>query len=768
MNMNLPPPGSSEKLPQAVEQRRALDLPYRGGTAPEPDASEGDLRTALLKYIGLALKHKLLLAVTCAVFMFGGLVVTFLTTKVYSGATTIKIDRVVPRVVNDQLAQSEGQNNDPQFYQTQYELIKSRMLADRVVTALNLAQTDFLGSPRTSLMNTLLGRTTGDKLARDAGAVRDRQEQAADQIMRELSVQPVLQSSIVRIRYSSPSPVWAQRISIAVAEQYEKMMLDMRFSASTYARNFLDERLQEVKLKLETSEKQLIAYAQKEGIVDGDNKQPQIMTELQGIQNAYSAAVTARVTLEQTWQQAQSDGGAALPQVMSDGLIQSQRGKLAQLRATYQDRMTVLKPGMPEMIALQSEINAAERDIRGQINLIKNSIKAQYDFAVANEKALGDKLSQLKAEALDLRGRSIDYTILSREVDTNRTIYDGLLQQFRQLGIASNVEANNVSIVDRAQLPTTPDRPSLPLNLLVSLVLGLASAAAAIALIEILDDTFKTPEDLEEKLGISALGVTPLFHDADKKKTALAEVMGDPSSPLAEAYRSLRTAIQFSTSEGAPRSLLVTSSRPGEGKSTTAACLALNFGQLGMRVLLVDADMRNPSMHRQLGVENNSGLSNYLAGADAAGLIKPCSMTGVVVMTTGPLPPNPAELLAGPRLATLLSTAAESFEIIIIDGPPVMGLADAPILGSVAEGTVLVIEGAKTRRAVVRDALKRLHFARARVVGALLNKYHPKHGATAYGYGDGYGYGYSYGNGADKFVYGQKPKPALTSQQDAA
>ena len=508
------------------------------------------------------------------------------------------------------------------------------------------------------------------------------------------------------------------------------------------------------------------------------------MTELQGVQNAYSQAVTGRLLLEETYHQAQADGGASLPQVMSDGIIQGARAKLAQLRATYQDRLTVVKPDFPEMIALQTQINAAEKDIRAQITLIKNSIKSQYEAAAANEKALADKLAELKAHALDLRGRSVDYTILLREVDTNRTLYDGLLQQFRQLGVASDAESNNVSLLDRAELPSHPDSPSLSRNLVMSLVLGLLTAAGVVAFIEILDDTFKTPEDVEGNLGLSVLGITPLFRDPEGKKSALVEVAGDPTCPLAEAYRSLRTAIQFSTGEGAPRTLLVTSSRPGEGKSTASAAIALNFGQLGMRVLLIDGDMRNPSIHRMAKVDNGLGLSNFLSGGHLQGTFSPsseengCGMVkdspwkGVTLMTTGPMPPNPAELLAGPRLSTLLSSAGENFDIVVIDGPPIMGLADAPLLASVADGTMLVIESAKTRRAVVRDALKRLHFARARMVGAVLNKYHPKHSAGAYGYGYGYGgygygYGYGYGGGAQIFAYGEKPKTALNSPEDA-
>jgi polysaccharide biosynthesis transport protein len=780
LNKGLLPSRSNETpLLQPVE-RGALELPHRNAAAPRWNDSESDVRAAFLQYLGLALKHKALLAVTCALFLFGGVIVTLMTSKTYSSSTTIKIDRTAPRVIREQQPQNED-SYDPQFYETQYELIKSRMLADRVATALNLGQTDFVAVPQSGLMSNflsrLLGRASSPKLADVAAAGEHRQEQAVAQIMGGLSVKPILESSIVQIRYANRSPVWAQQISIAVAEQYEKMILDMRFSAASYARNYLSDQLKEAKLKLEASEKQLIAYAQKEGIVDLDNKQPQITTELQAIQNAYSSAVANRVTLEQTWREAQVDGGAALPQVMSDSLIQAARGKLAQLRGTYQDRLTVLKPGMPEMIALQTQINVTETDIKNQINLIKNSIKTQYDYAAANEKALGEKLEQVKAQALDLRGRSVDYTILSREVDTNRSLYDGLLQQFRQAGVVSDAATNNVSIVDRALLPSSSDSPSLRNNLLVALVLGLSAGACVIFVIEILDDTLKTPEDMEEKLGIAVLGVTPLFRGDRRgksaalgKSSALAEVMGNPTSSLAEAFRSMRTAIQFSTSEGAPRSLLVTSSRPGEGKSTTAACLALNFAQLGMRVLLVDADIRDPSLSRLLELDNSVGLSNYLVSGDTSGLIKNCSMKGVSVLTAGPLPPNPAELLAGPRLATLLGMAAESFEIVILDSPPVMDLADAPILSSVAEGTMLVVEGAKTPRAVVCDALKRLHFARARVVGGVLNKYHPKHASYGYGYRYSYGYGYGYGSGkgTDKLAYGQKPNQALSKPENAS
>jgi polysaccharide biosynthesis transport protein len=704
-----------------------------------------------------------------AIFMFGGVIETMLTPKIYSASTTIKIDRSVPTVFKSRAAEAESYDVTG-FYQTQYELIRSRALAERVATSLDLGQSDFLGHPQPSLLKRLFRRDSDVAPIPNAIDVKARQAIAAGAVMGGLSVQPVGESSIVRIRYSALDPAWAQRISIAVAEQYEKLTLDMRDAATTHARLFLQERLDELRLKLEESEKQLIQYARKEGIVDVDNKQPQVATEIQTVQSAYSNAVTARIQLEETWRQAQADDGNSLPQVMSDGLIQSERTKLAELRATYQDKLAMLKPAFPEMIALKNEISATENDIHTQIARIKGSINQQYQAVAANEKALNDKLSELKGEALDLRSRSVNYTILMREVDTNRSLYDGVLQQYRELGVASDAEVNNVSVLDRAQLPGGPTSPSLSTNLMLALALGVAAAAGAVWLIEVLDDTFKTAEDLEERLGIPALGVIPLYRDPAKKKAAIAEILDDPSSPLAESYRSLRTAIQFSTSEGAPRSLLITSARPSEGKSTVALSLAANFAQLGMRVLLIDADLRNPSLHRVLNLENSVGLSNYLSGArpeadspcadPVSRMVKQTSIPNLAAVISGPLPPNPAELLAGPKLGLLLTEAAESFEIVIIDAPPIMGLADAPILSAVVDATMLVVEGAKTRRNVVRGGLKRLHFSRARVVGGVLNKYHAKH-APHYGYGYGYGYGHGYGQGAEKYLYRQTQKSAL-------
>jgi polysaccharide biosynthesis transport protein len=302
---------------------------------------------------------------------------------------------------------------------------------------------------------------------------------------------------------------------------------------------------------------------------------------------------------------------------------------------------------------------------------------------------------------------------------------------------------NNVAVIDLAQTPGSPYKPNLQKNLLMWLVFGLLGAVAVVAWFEIMDDTFKSPEDIEDQLGLAVLGLIPRA-----KEDIFESLRNSPVSAIAESYRSLRTALQFSTSNGLPKSLVVTSPNPGEGKSTTSVALATNFAQLGMKVLLIDADLRNPSTHRLLNRETERGLTNYLVGgAIAPDVLQETDVSGLSFMATGPLPPNPAELLAGQNMTRLVSSASENFDVVIIDAPPVLGLADAPLLASIAAGTLVVLGAGESRRGVVKAALKRLHFARAQMVGAVLNKFDMHDASYAY---QSYAYGalqyYGYGS----------------------
>jgi capsular exopolysaccharide synthesis family protein len=437
-----------------------------------------------------------------------------------------------------------------------------------------------------------------------------------------------------------------------------------------------------------------------------------------------------------------------LPDVLQNPTIQRLTEQRALLDAEYQQKLSIYQPDYPEMVQLKARIDEADGQIQTIAGNIRTSIRSQYEIAASQERSLQAQVNRLTGDVLDLRDRSIQYNILQRELDTTRTLYEALLQRYKEVGVTGGVTANNISIVDLATPPLKPSKPNMLLNMVLAALLGLGLGVLAALVLEALDETLATPDDVEKKLGVSVLGVSPLLEKDETPAAALADIR----SGFSEAYYSLRTALEFSTPDGAPKSLLVTSARPAEGKSTTAYAVALNLARVGKRVLLVDGDLRNPSMHRVVGVENERGMSNLLSGsADLAGVVRPTSQANLFFIPCGPLPPNPAELWGGDRLRQFLAETGNSFDNVVIDGPPVLGFADAPILAAAVSGVVFALESRGTRRGQARGALRRLQVGRAHLLGAVLTKFSTK--STSYG---GYDYAYDYNYGARPEAKGGK------------
>jgi polysaccharide biosynthesis transport protein len=352
---------------------------------------------------------------------------------------------------------------------------------------------------------------------------------------------------------------------------------------------------------------------------------------------------------------------------------------------------------------------------------------------------------------------------LKREADTNRELYSSLLQRYKEVDVAGGSGSNNVFVVDRAE-PGSPSAASLFGALLKALALGLGLGIAVAYGLEKLDDKIHSPEQLEEMTGLTPLGIIP-------KSAKVEDEFNDPGSALSEAYRSLCTALQFTTENGLPKSLVITSAGPGEGKSYTSLAIAKHFANLGRRVLLVDADLRNPSLHAKLARENAVGLSNCLTGAcTPPEAMQKTAVENLAFISSGPLPPNAADLLGSARLISLLSIGSEIFDLIIIDGPPVLGLADALLLSSAASGTLFVVGASKARKGLVRGALRRLQLSRGSLIGAVLSGYDAK--AVGYGYAGDYGYGYGYGAQSSprglsvRNAHGRESQPQLTDAHE--
>jgi polysaccharide biosynthesis transport protein len=723
-----------------------------GQTAPEEEASLRD-------YWRILVKRKWVIIGIAVLAGLYGWIDTMLTVPMYRATTTIQIESDTLKIVNVEGVTPTEYSGDAQFYETQYQLLRSRSLAERVASELQLgahpAVNSVPTSPWSAMIGSLFGRAPAKPAAKAADAGIDHRK-FAGVVQAGLVVDPDKSSRLVRLHFDHPDPYFAATVANAVAETFIAMNLERRFGASGYAKGYLEDRLAQIKQKLEDSERQLVEFAQREQILSIDDRQPLIAQDVTALVSALSQAQSERFRAESRWRQASAGGLLRSLGGEENAVMGALRERQNALRTTYQEKLRVYKPEFPEMRQLQAQINEVQKQIDVEIGNVRAVVKAEYDAALDTENMLRKQLDQLKTETLDLQSRSIDYKILEREVATNRELYDGLLQRYKEIGVAGGVTSNNIQTVDAAMVPGGPFMPNLRQNLTKALLFGLMLGVLLALLLEYMDDTIKSPEDIEKRLHLVHLGVIPKLGKDESPSRAIL----DMRSGFAEAYRSVRTALQFSTESGVPTTLVVTSTVPGEGKTTTAKALARNFALLGKRVLLIDADLRNPSLQREFNLDNSLGLSNCLSGAAKPGqCIHRVEQAGLSVLLSGPLPPNPAELLAGPRMISLLTQAAERFDQIVIDAPPVLGLADAPILSNLAKGTLLVVEAGRARIGASQAAIKRLLGARARLLGAVLTKFDSRTVGYGFGYG-GYGYDnyqyYGYGEGKPAQLPGRK------------
>ncbi|MBV9995199.1 MAG: polysaccharide biosynthesis tyrosine autokinase [Caulobacteraceae bacterium] len=707
-------------------------------TGAEPE--QGDRELNFLDLLGIAFKWRWLLVAAAAAGVAAGAGATFLTARVYEATATIQIDHEAAKIVPVQSEAAPESADGEDFYQTQYALLRSRALAGRVVKDEKLADDG-------AFLNGSAGPLPPPKTEAERKAREDR---AVAIVTGNLRVDPVRGSRLVHVSYDSPSPEMAARIANAAANGFIAANLEHRYEASSYARQFLEQRLNETREKLEDSERQLVAYAAQNQIINlnveeqspgGQAAAPTSLaaSDLASVNGALASAVTARIQAEQRWRQAQSASDLmTLPEVQADSAIQAAVAARAQAQAEYRQNRSAMKPDHPTMLALQAKIEEQTREIAARAEAVRQSLKNQYEVALRQEQSLGSEVNRDKGQVLDLRNRSIRYNILQREVDTNKSLYDGLLQRYKEIGVAGGIGANNISVVDAADPPIFAIRPSLSHNIAYFSAAALGLGVLLAFLLEKLDVSIKTPDDVERKLNLPLLGAIPKV----ARGSQLAGAIADQRSLLSEAYYSVRTALNLSTEDGVPSILLVTSARSSEGKTTTAIVLARSFARLSRRVLLVDGDMRAPALHKHLGLENDVGLSNLLSGhMTPSSALQATEQPGLSFLACGPRPPNPTELLGGDKFRRFLDWARNAGYLVIIDGPPVLGLADAPLLAGAAEGTLVVIESGGTKRELARMAVQRLKMVRARVVGAVLAKFDLK--KAGYGYGLGYAYGYT-------------------------
>ncbi|WP_439540654.1 GumC family protein [Sphingomonas sp.] len=695
----------------------------------------------LAYYLQVLLRRRWFIVATVLLSIALAAYINATTVRLYRSTGTIEIAREAARVIDADDGSAKPAFYSQEFYQTQYGLLKSRALAEMVVRKLNLANNP-------TFMYGYSGREPGEQ-PRVLGAEQRKnlERAAAGMLMANLTIEPTRSSSLVSISFDSPDPQLSARIVNTLSESFIEQNLARRFAASSYARKYLEDRIAQTRARLEESERKIVDYASDQRIITVDTPQQKegggtaaapslVGIELGALSSALTTAKADRVAAEARYNEARQSGPLAASEGLTDNTITALRGQRAELMGEYSKLLARFEPEYPAAVALKRQIDEIDRQLRTQGGNVLASLRSNYEAAAAREAQLQAQVDGLKDGVIDLRRRSIQYNIYQRDADTNRSLYDALLQRYKEIGVAGGVGTNNVSIVDSAMPSYGPIKPRTTMNLLLATMLGLFLGAALAFLVEQLDQSIMAPDDLEWKLGIPLLGSIPRLPETEN----LLEALEDRRTPLAESYLSLFTALRFTTSHGAPRVIFMTSSRAAEGKSTSSVALARNFAQLGKKVLLIDADMRDPSIHHMLKLTNSGGLTNVLAGADdLQRFIQKGPHEKMAVMTAGPIPPNPAELLAGPNLPLAFETLLKSFDHIVIDGPPVLGLADAPLIANYAEATVFVIASKQTRTKVVRVSLRRLADVNARIVGAVLTKFDAKTSGYSYAYSYEYG-----------------------------
>jgi polysaccharide biosynthesis transport protein len=620
---------------------------------------------------------------------------TLSSTPIYQASAKVLIEKVEP--ANLAMLYPYYAPYEPEFYETQFQIIKSTSVARKVVATL-------------SLENTYESYFKGRKFS--PGLQKSKADILANIINAGIVVSPVKNSKIVNMGFVSTNPEFAVLVANSVAQAYIDEILEMRMSTSRYSMEWMTRKAEEEKDKLQKAETALQEYMRTNNIVTLQDKVAITPEKLSAINVQLIRSETKRKEMEALYSQVRNvsanlKDAETLPAITSDLTIQSLRSQVLKTEQNIEELSKKYGKKHPAMIKAEEELKVLQQKREQEIRRVISSIRNEYELAKSNEADLQRMMSSIKAETLNLNEKFIQYGVLTREVETTRQLYDALVKRIKEQSVTEEIKSVNVWVVEKAERPGAPIKPKKTLNILIGLIVGLFGGIGLAFFFEYLDNTIKSPEDIETRFGLPVLGLVPLL---DAKEDNIEEViLREPQSIYAESYKSIRTAILLSSAVKPPQNILITSMGPEEGKSATSINLAITVARSGYSVLLIDSDLRKPRIHSAFRLNNLSGLSTYLAGAspDIETIFKR-PITNLSILPSGPVPPNPSELLGSNRMNELLRILKEKFDVIIWDSPPLMTVTDALILTKLVDGTILVVKSGKTTYEIVKRGLSHL------------------------------------------------------------
>jgi capsular exopolysaccharide synthesis family protein len=716
-----------------------LPIQHERMTSLSPrDEEAAGFKIGLADLRSMAWRQRYLVGAVTAVAVLIGLFVTLLMTPIFRAAATVQISQDKSNIVGGQDVTPDAATSDAgRYLKTQEQVIQSRTMAMHVAEALRFAGTDHF--------ITAMG---GKPLAASVpSANRDqaRLTAAVDLLMTNLKATVPADSRIAAITFDSPDPAIAAQVANAYADAYIEQNIAAAFRSSDYARSYLLKQVDGARDRLAVAERKAIAYARDARLIDASDAAASTQAEapaatgrslstasLVRLNEELNAAGAERIAAEARWRGAQEMKLLEVPEVIANTTV---AGLLSD-RATLQQQLAQLtqryRPGNPQVRQLKAQIASINAQVQQIGSATRGSLRNGYIVAQRREGELSSAIERSKREVLSEQQRRVQLNGLAQDVDINRTTLRDLLARYNQVNAASGVIANNLAIVDRAIVPTDPVRPRPVFNLAVALAAGLALGLLLAIAREALNDTLRSPDDVEAKLGLPFLGTTPKVSIAPG---AWNTVLSDPSSPLAEAYFSIRATLDFSLPQGQPRTLIVTSSAPSEGKSTTAYALALDYARIGVKTLLVDCDLRRPALHGIFGKRPARGFVEVLTGQVPIGdVLVRDTESALDILPMGKLATNPVQLLSGSALGRFIERYSPVYDLIILDTAPVMGIADTPLIGRFVDGIVLVIEAGFAHRGQAKTAIRRLEETGGTILGVVLSKFDGREAGYGYEY----------------------------------
>jgi polysaccharide biosynthesis transport protein len=683
--------------------------------------------THLLDYLIAAYRYRYVAASAFFIILLIALVQVYTTTPLYRAQA-----RIIVEVEDDQVSNLtgvlSGENyRDPgPYYQTQFRILTGRELARRTVRRLELGKVpefNGTGATRTQLAQTIDAVKGWAGLGSGSAAQEGPVPEAilVANFLSRVSVEPVKNSRLVDISFVSANPEFAATAVNRLAREYVDQNAEQRRSSVTSGLSWIEQELERQKAKVEASERAMASYREEQNAGSLEDRQNIVVARLNQLNDVATKAKTTLVQKESLYNQVKSlSPGASpetIPAILQNQYIQSLKTQVAELERDRANLSERYGDRHPEIIKVNASIKDATRQLELELAKAIDAIRNDYQAALAEERALAGSLEEQKGAAMSLGRKSVSYTVLEREAQSNRQVYENLLSREKELQVLASSRGNNVRLVEDAEVPGGPFTPNLRRTMLLASLAGLTLAVGLVVGLSYLDDTVKTPEDITAKLKAPFLGMIP------KVRAGESPVLTAKSPhEFGEAFRSLRTALAFSNSSGGGKVVLVTSSQPLEGKTTTACNIAIALALGGERVLLIDADLRRPNVGKTLGIEPGMGLSNLLAAQTSPHeVVRQTSTHNLSVMTAGPVPPNPSELLASDRMKALLDPENGWFDWIVVDAPPVLAVTDAVLMAPMATGVAFVVRSEMTPQRHVQRALETVMTGQPRLLGLVLN-----------------------------------------------